>query len=474
MKRALATWAVVGLIGLTPALAPAANAPGSSPNPVLELQNQDAALSLLLEAFRQAQTSLIQADYDSRLLAANSLTEAGARRSVALLADLERDLRTEKLTRQLRNLLRAYECARRDDEHDAGLSVPSAVDLEAAATRLRDFRFVKNDPRLQDSSGFIAADFETPVFSSGSSPSPLPPQFRRYLSLLSGHCTNDQALVAAVDSLLRRSRQQTGLHSTDPALMAISYRIQDGQATNVVIQLFGYPKQPAENPVANTRLASSRLGPDVLSPIDLWLNTLTEPQIDYLGAPSDVRQRQRAFQSALQADLTLMREQTVEPLQLIVLMPDPGQFLPQCLSHRVRAAIIEASLASNEWSCRAFLVAPDRDAAEQVGMLLAGWRDIAMSLVDIYAGSEMNRLSHRALETSSVQVNGNEALASGSTSSSLGVRALTKLVRWSVEEAPGDDEVRMVTICSNGQTVQVPARELSPNLAKGAHIGPCP
>ncbi len=100
-------------------------------------------------------------------------------------------------------------------------------------------------------------------------------------------------------------------------------------------------------------------------------------------------------------------------------------------------------------------------------------RVIAMSLVDIYTHPDRNPVARRALESGTVEVKGDEAVATGSLDSALGVRAVTKQVRWSVEDAPWDDEARTVTICKNGQSVQIRACELYSCLAKGAHVGPC-
>jgi hypothetical protein len=210
-----------------------------------------------------------------------------------------------------------------------------------------------------------------------------------------------------------------------------------------------------------------------LSPIDDWLNLLTESQVRYLGPEKEVLMRQRAFHSALQADLTLMREQTVEPLHLIILMTDPERLLPECLSRRVRSAIVEADLAYGEWQGRIHLMTADPDMAQQVELLLTSWREMAMSVVGIYASSDTNPTARRALEAGTITAQGNEVLATGSVPSSLGIRTVTKLTRWAVEEVAWEDEAKTVTICQGGQTQQVRALDLSACLAKGAHVGSC-
>lgn len=470
MKWVLVAWCLLGMPFLMSVSGDDSHDSRSSTDVTVELRNQDAALSLLLEAFRQIQSSVIQSDYDSRIRAADSLKEMQVRHTVAILADLERYLRNRKLGKQVRNLLTAYEYARTIDERQAGVTVPSAVDLEAAANKLKEFRYIQGAPPE------FEVSTDTPVFSSGpveSREGSLPAELQKSMMLLSGLYTNNEMLVGAVESLLQQRMQQSDSVQPNPALMAISYRKRDGNTTNVVVQLFDRAKPRTEGVVANTRLASSLLGPEILNPVDEWLNLLTESPITYLGPEKEVAMRQRAFHLALEADLTLMREQTVEPLHLIILLTDPERFLPQCLSHRVRSVVIEADLAYGEWQCRIHLVAADSATAQQLELLLASWCEMAMSVVSIYASSDTNPSARRALETGTISVQDNEVLAAGSVPSSLGLRVVTKLTRWAVEEVAWEDEAKMVTICQRGETQQVRALDLSACLARGAHLGPC-
>jgi hypothetical protein len=470
MKWLLAVWVSLSMPFLMSVFGDDSHGARSSVEVAVELRNQDAALSLLLEAFRQIQSSVIQSDYDSRIRAAESLRDTDVRHSVVMLADIERYLRSRKLGQQVGNLLTAYEYARASDEREAGVTVPSAVDLKTAASKLKEFRVIQGAPPV------LEASMETPVFGSGpaaASEVTLPAQLQKYMTLLSGLYTNDETLVGAVGSLLQERVRQTGSVQANPALMAISYRKTDGNTSNVVVQLFDPPKQRTESVVANARLASSRLGPEILNPIDAWLNLLTETRINYLGPETEVFMRQRAFHSALQADLTLMREQTVEPLHVVILMTDPERLFPQCLSRRVRSAIVETDLAYGQWQCRVHLMTADNDTAQQVELLLGSWREMAVSVLDIYGSSATNPSARRALETGTLTVHGNEVLAAGSVPSSLGVRTVTKLTRWAVEEVAWEDDAKMVTICQGGQPQQVRALDLSACLAQGAHLGPC-
>src|SRR5690349_21674944 len=57
----------------------------NSVDPIIELQNQDTAFSLLLEAFREIQGRIIQNDYEARIKAANALADLETRRRVVEL-----------------------------------------------------------------------------------------------------------------------------------------------------------------------------------------------------------------------------------------------------------------------------------------------------------------------------------------------------------------------------------------------------
>lgn len=114
-------------------------------DPIAELRHQDSAFSILIEAYRQLQSYLIQSDYDTRLKAAGELTDLKTRRRVTVLATQERDLRMKKLYGQLDNLTTAYDYARQRDERAAGVETPSAVDTTAAAERLKDFVVITPD-----------------------------------------------------------------------------------------------------------------------------------------------------------------------------------------------------------------------------------------------------------------------------------------------------------------------------------------
>jgi hypothetical protein len=463
MRHQAVAWTLLSMLFLVPVLGSNVAGPGSLGDPVVELHGQDTAVSLLLECYRQIQASLIQTDYDSRLGAASRLTDTRARGAIAVLADMERYLRQQKLGKQIQRLLMTYTYARKMDEREAGVTVSSAVDLDAAAKTIKDFRPIGNFPLI------AAADLSAPIFSFGQSaatPEPLPPELQKYVTLLSNHCGNEAGLAEEVDSLLRQARQQNEPSLNSIALLAISYRSRDGKARDVVVHLFEEPKEKKGKVAATPRLASSRLGQDVLTPVDEWLEIATESQVSYLGPREVVQQRQRAYQTILQADPTLLREQTVEPLHLILLVLDPGRFLPECLSRRVGQAIVEVEFTSSEWRCRVRHLTGDNDTAEQVAALLAGWREIAASVADMYVADDLKQVARNALMNAVIEVKRDEISATCTAKSNLGIRAITKLARWSVQEVPWEDEAKLVTICYQGRTIQVLPTDLSSYLSR--------
>ncbi len=108
-------------------------------DPVAELRNGDDAFALLIECFRQLQTSLIEADYENRLAAAARLSDPVKQSDVRDLSAQERELRFEKLDAQLGHMLTAYTHSRRLTEREANVTVPQKVDTVAAAKKLQDF-----------------------------------------------------------------------------------------------------------------------------------------------------------------------------------------------------------------------------------------------------------------------------------------------------------------------------------------------
>jgi hypothetical protein len=131
-------------------------------DPVCEIEAQDRAYSILIEAYRQFRSYQIQNDYMARLRAAAGLSdEVGSlvidatldgvrtlRAWVIELARKERDLRMEQLQVQVANFHTAYGCARKLDEEDIETRVPSKVDTGTAAQALKRYNVVALGPPM--------------------------------------------------------------------------------------------------------------------------------------------------------------------------------------------------------------------------------------------------------------------------------------------------------------------------------------
>lgn len=123
-------------------------------DPVCELQAQDSAFSLLIEAYRQFQSRQIQIDYERRLHSAAELgnqpdslvigTTLNSTRTlrawVEALAEKERDLRLEQLQTRVVNFATAYQCVRKGDENALEQPVANKANAPTASRELKTLR----------------------------------------------------------------------------------------------------------------------------------------------------------------------------------------------------------------------------------------------------------------------------------------------------------------------------------------------
>jgi hypothetical protein len=133
--------------------APQSAAQTKADGPISELQNQDTAFSILMEAFRQIQGRIIQNDYEARITAINALRDIKMHRSIVELAKQERELRVAKLEHQIGNLNLTYDHTRRDDAHAVAVDVHVPIDTSHAAKTLMDYVFIA--PVAPDQDGEI-------------------------------------------------------------------------------------------------------------------------------------------------------------------------------------------------------------------------------------------------------------------------------------------------------------------------------
>lgn len=129
---------LLAAIGLSWAMLVAPRAKAAS-----ELQNHDSAFSVLITAFAEVQTSLIENDYQTRQQAAASIQDYQTRQHVLKLTEQERELRLRKLNRQLAELSAAYVHSRQSDARKNGDHHPAKVDIQDAEKKLNGFVIVE-------------------------------------------------------------------------------------------------------------------------------------------------------------------------------------------------------------------------------------------------------------------------------------------------------------------------------------------
>ena len=202
-------------------------------------------------------------------------------------------------------------------------------------------------------------------------------------------------------------------------------------------------------------------------------------QVVCFGPKDQMAREQRAFQAALNGDVTLLREQTVDPLHLLVVMPHGGTFLPTSLRSRVRGMVLNATLEFGTWSGQVGMVTSDGESAEQVATIVSAWRDMALSLADTFVSHSSGKQLRQALQASTVQVVANRVLASAAVDTATVVRASKEITSHGGGCPPGGVcSSDTVAIChtinrTQQQTLCVAPTAVAAHLAAGDRCGPC-
>lgn len=306
-----------------------------------------------------------------------------------------------------------------------------------------------------------------------------PANYTESLTLLQGTDRVSPVLVGAVAQLL--SHPETASQTVPqrpPSLMAVTWRENAGQVRDVVVQAYYNPIGADVSTLNADGYVRARLGGELSSSADQFLGLMYQ-QVVYFGAKDQVANEQRAFQAALNGDMTLLREQTVDPLRLLVVMPQGGTFLPSSLRSRVHGLVLDATLTFGTWSGRMGMVTTDGETAEQVATIVSAWRDMAVSLADTFASHSSGKQLRQALEASTVQVVANRVLASAAVDSRTVVRATKEITGHGAGCPPGGacskDKVAMCHKQSGhpSMTMCVPPSAVAGHLAAGDACGPC-
>jgi hypothetical protein len=306
-----------------------------------------------------------------------------------------------------------------------------------------------------------------------------PTQYGECLQLLRGTDHVSSGLVEMVASLLNHPSDASPIvPQTPPSLMIVSYHDQAGEERDVVAQVFFDPIAGGQSVLNDDGYAHAHLG-DELSGIANQLLGFIFRQVVYFGQKDEVECQRRAFQAMLNGDVSLLREQTVDPLHMLVVMPRAGTFLPSSLRSRVHGIVMDVEMAFGAWSGRVAMVTDDSDAAEQVGNIVAAWREMALSFADTFAGQISIKQVRESLKASTVQVVSNRVLTSASIDSRT-IVLMSKEAAGRVDNCPpgGVCSKDKVAICHkvdsrHEQTMCVAPAEVAALLAQGDHCGPC-
>ena len=306
-----------------------------------------------------------------------------------------------------------------------------------------------------------------------------PAQYSECLQLLGGTDRVSPVLVDTVSSLLNHPSEASPIvPQTSPSLMVVSYHEEAGRARDIVVQLFFEPIAGGQTVLNNAGYVRARLGDELSGSADQLLGLMFR-QVAYFGQKDEVERQQRAFQAMLNGDMTLLREQTIDPLHVLMVMPHGGTFLPTSLRSRVRGLVVDAELAFGTWSGRIGMVTADNETAEQVGNIVAAWREMAMSFADTFASHSSGKQLRESLKSSTVQVVANRVLASASVDSRTVVRTSKEITGHGGGCPPGGICPKdTVAICHKAdsqheQTLCVAPAAVAAYLAQGDHCGPC-
>jgi hypothetical protein len=298
------------------------------------------------------------------------------------------------------------------------------------------------------------------------------------MGLLQQAAPNNPALVKSVSTLMSES-QGGDRRGDSPTLMLVSYRNQPaGGVRDVVVQLFHDPVSAQLSALNPDGYVRARLGGELFDSADQFMGLLNY-QTSYLGKGDEVMRQQRALAATLNGDITLLREQTVDPLHVIAVMPNAGPFLPGSLRSRVSSIVVNAELTFGEWRTKIGLVTENEGTAEQVGNVVAAWRELAVSLADTFATTASAKPLREALQATSVEVVNNQVIATVAVPARTIIRASKEITGHGGGCPPGPPcDAHKVAVChrqGNGsyQTICVAPSAVPAHLAHGDTCGPC-
>lgn len=258
-------------------------------------------------------------------------------------------------------------------------------------------------------------------------------------------------------------------------LAIVTYHARSPQP---VIQLYR-AENPAPPRILNPDgVLSTRLGEGWHDPTEKFLGLILQPA-RYLGSPAVVRRQQRAVQLAVNGDLSLLREQTIEPLTVVAILARADRYLPVSLRAQVKAVILTAELGFTEWRGQLQFIVDDPRQLDRVGNTLAAWRDLAASLVDAYAGHATSQRLRAVMDATTVRQLDDRIVVTGTLPALAVVRVAKEAAGRNDGCLPGSPcPSDKIAIChhespTNHQTLCVTPSDVSLYLSRGDDCGPC-
>ena len=325
--------------------------------------------------------------------------------------------------------------------------------------------FAKDDTMQADSKPMTVALATTPQITAPVQPSAIPASQSQMETLLKQAAPDSPALWQAVANLIKQ--QSTSGNSSagaSPAMMIVSYRPDGTGVRDVVVQLYGGSSSDVSSILNPQGTVRGRLGDDLYNSADNFLGLIYR-KVTYLGQSADVQRQQRAINSTMDGDLTLLREQTVDPLHVVAIMPEAKQFLPGSLSTRVNSVVLNAELSFGEWKGKVGLITANNESAQAVGTIVSAWKEMAVSLAETFAAQTSGKPLQEALKSTNIEVADNQVFASATIPSATIVRA--------TKELTGHGAPKKIDLCYHGQSIEVMESQERAYLERGATVGPC-
>ncbi len=290
-----------------------------------------------------------------------------------------------------------------------------------------------------------------------------------WFSQLDGILADEPSLTATVRELVKDAPS-----ARQPDLAVITYHVRNQQMRDVVVQVYRNNDSPNAAPLIRAQgVVNDRLGDRLGEASGKFLGLVLQ-RGQYFGDPVEVSRQQRAMKLSIDGDLSLLREQTIEPLHVVAILPQAGRYLPSSLSSHVQTAVLRAQLSFGEWRGKVSLIVDEADHAEQVGNVVAGWRDLAGSLAGAFASYGPGQRLQDALKETTVQVVNDRITASGALPAATMVRVAKEMAGHGGGCPPGGVCGSLqVAICHEGNTICVSPAVVASHLAHGDQCGPC-